>query len=77
MTNQNKKFTIQKPLVSVSQNSQVKKNFVITKKIAKHGSQAIIVVPRVLEASLKPGTTCEISIEILDNLESKLKGEGK
>ena len=54
-----------------------KRKFVITKKIAKHGNQAIIVVPRVLENQLKPGTTCEISIEILDNLESKLKGEGK
>lgn len=64
-----KKFTIQKPKVSVSQNSQVKKNFVITKKIAKHGSQAIIVIPRVLEEHLKPGMTCEISIDILENLE--------
>jgi len=33
-------------------------------------------VPRVLESSLKPGTTCQISIEILENLESKLEGEG-
>lgn len=31
------------------------KKFVITKRIAKHGSQAIIVVPRVLEQRLRPG----------------------
>jgi len=45
------------------------KKFVITKKVAKHGNQAIIVVPRVLEQHLKPGTTCQISIEIIENLE--------
>ena len=43
----------------------VKKTFVITKKIAKHGSQSIIVIPRVLENELKPGTITQISIEIL------------
>jgi len=50
-----------------------KTNFVITKKIAKHGSQAIIVVPRVLEEHLKPGTTCQISIEILENFREEVK----
>jgi hypothetical protein len=45
----------------------VKKQFTITKKIAKHGSQAIIVIPRVLEGHLKPGTTCEISINVIEN----------
>ena len=44
------------------------KKFTITKKIAKHGNQAIIVIPRVLESQLKPGMTCEISIDILENL---------
>ena len=42
------------------------KKFVIMKKIAKHGSQAIIVVPRMLEQHLKPGTITQITIEILD-----------
>ncbi len=42
------------------------KNFVITKKIAKHGSQAIIVIPRVLESRLKPGTIVQITMDILD-----------
>lgn len=41
------------------------KQFTITKKIAKHGSQSIIVIPRVLEKDLKPGTIAEIRINIL------------
>jgi len=39
--------------------------FTITKKIAKHGSQAIIIVPRMLESFLKPGTLTKINIEVL------------
>ncbi|MEK6800915.1 MAG: hypothetical protein AABY05_03205 [Nanoarchaeota archaeon] len=46
-----------------------KKKFVITKKIAKHGNQAIIVIPRVLENQLKPGTIAQVTIDIIDNLE--------
>jgi len=41
------------------------KQFTITKKIAKHGSQAIIVVPKILEEQLKPGTLIQITIEII------------
>ena len=41
------------------------KNFAITKKIAKHGSQAIIVIPRILEEQLKPGTVVELKIDVL------------
>lgn len=44
-----------------------KSNFTITKKIAKHGSQSIIVVPRILEQHLKPGTIVELSINIIEN----------
>ncbi|MBU0959213.1 MAG: hypothetical protein KKB31_04695 [Nanoarchaeota archaeon] len=42
------------------------KKFSITKRIAKHGSQAIIVIPRVLEQKLKPGTIVELKINILE-----------
>lgn len=42
------------------------KQFVITKKIAKHGSQAIIVVPRILENKLKPGTIAKLTIDVLE-----------
>jgi len=43
------------------------KSFTITKRIAKHGSQAIIVVPKILEEQLKPGTLTQITIKIIDN----------
>ena len=41
------------------------KSFTITKKIAKHGSQAIICIPEILKGKLKPGTLAEIKIEII------------
>lgn len=41
------------------------KQFTITKKIAKHGSQAIIVIPKLLESELKPGTITKIIIEVI------------
>lgn len=73
----NKQFTIQKTnpknnLFSVSQNSEIKRNnFVITKKIAKHGNQAIIVVPRILESQLKPGTIVKLNIDVLEEAGGK------
>lgn len=42
------------------------KQFTITKKIAKHGSQAIIVVPALLQEKLKPGTITKVTIEIIE-----------
>ncbi len=41
------------------------KQFIITKKIAKHGSQAIIVIPKILENNLKPGTIVKLNIDII------------
>ncbi|MDD5193244.1 MAG: hypothetical protein PHF67_01520 [Candidatus Nanoarchaeia archaeon] len=41
--------------------------FVITKRIAKHGKQAIIVIPKILEDKLKPGTVAEVTINVIDN----------
>ena len=43
------------------------KQFIITKKIAKHGSQAIIVIPRILEEMLKPGTIVEVKLNVLED----------
>lgn len=40
--------------------------FTITKKIAKHGNQAIICIPEVLKDKLKPGMIAEIKIEIIE-----------
>ena len=50
-----------------------KKAFTITKKVAKHGSQAIIVVPRILEDELKPGTIVELKIDVIKSIGGKKK----
>ncbi len=51
-------------------NKKENKQFIITKKIAKHGSQAIIIIPRILENQLKPGTIAEIKINVLEEQEN-------
>ncbi|VVB79575.1 Uncharacterised protein [uncultured archaeon] len=57
---------------------QTKKSFTITKKIAKHGSQAVIVIPRILEQHLKPGTIVELGINIISISEDKeIKFDGE
>jgi len=43
------------------------KQFVITKKIAKHGSQSIIVIPRLLEGHLKPQTVVKLTIDVIED----------
>jgi hypothetical protein len=50
-----------------------KQQITITKKIAKHGSQVILVIPRVLEGKLKPGTLAQITFEIMDNIGGEAK----
>jgi hypothetical protein len=47
-------------------NTKTNEQFVITKKVAKHGKQAIIVVPKLLEQQLSPGTIVKITFEILE-----------
>ena len=44
-------------------------SFTITKKIAKHGKQAVIIIPTLLQEQLSPGTLAEIRIEIINNSE--------
>ncbi len=39
--------------------------YTITKRIAKHGNQAIIVIPRLLEDELKPGTIAKVTIDVI------------
>lgn len=41
------------------------KQFTITKKIAKHGNQAIIVIPKILEDELKPRTIVKLTIDVV------------
>jgi len=40
--------------------------FTITKRIAKHGNQAVIIIPTLLQDKLKPGILAEITIEVID-----------
>jgi len=44
------------------------KQFTITKRIAKHGDQAIIVIPRILQYELSPQTIVKLTIEVLKEI---------
>ena len=46
------------------------KTFTITKKIAKHGNQAVIVIPTFLQQELKPKTVVEVRINVLKGAEN-------
>ncbi len=41
------------------------KIYTLTKRIAKHGKQAIIVIPRFLQNELKPKTIVELKINVI------------
>jgi len=47
------------------------KNFTITKRIAKHGNQSVIVIPKFLSDELKPKTIVEIKINIVKEAENE------
>ena len=40
--------------------------YFLTKRVAKHGRQAVIVIPKILEQKLKPGTIINLSIDVLE-----------
>jgi len=42
------------------------KRFIIFKKIAKHGKQAVIIIPSFLQEQLKPGKLVEIQIKTFE-----------
>lgn len=42
------------------------KTFTLIKKIAKHGKQAIIVIPKLMQNYLKPATIVELKIKVLE-----------
>ena len=46
------------------------KTYIITKKIAKHGKQSIIVIPSFLNDRLKPKTIVEVKINIVKEAEN-------
>ncbi|HLD43347.1 MAG TPA: hypothetical protein VJB08_05185 [Candidatus Nanoarchaeia archaeon] len=43
----------------------MERTYTITKKIAKHGKQAVIVIPSILQNGLKPKTIVEVKISVL------------
>lgn len=45
--------------------STIIKSFTITKKVAKHGKQSVIVIPTFLASELKPKTIVEVKINVL------------
>lgn len=45
--------------------STEKKSYTLTKRIAKHGQQAVIVIPKFLQEELKPKTIVEVTISII------------
>ena len=46
------------------------KNFTITKRISKHGTQSIIVIPKFLSNELKPKTIVEVKINVIKEAEN-------
>jgi antitoxin component of MazEF toxin-antitoxin module len=42
----------------------IQKSFTITKKIAKYGSQGVIIIPTMLQEHLKAGKLAQITIEL-------------
>jgi len=50
------------------------KTYTITKKIAKHGSQAVIVIPSILLDRLRPKTLVRVTIDVIEeNFEEVLQ----
>jgi hypothetical protein len=45
------------------------KTYTITKKVAKHGDQSIIVIPSLLKTKIKPNMLVKVTIDILDQVE--------
>jgi len=41
--------------------------FTITKKIAKHGCQSVIVIPSILKNKINAGMLVKITIDVLEN----------
>ena len=50
--------------------TKMAKNYTITKRVAKHGSQSVIIIPSFLKNELKPKTIVEVKINILKESEN-------
>jgi hypothetical protein len=51
--------------------ANTQKSYIITKKISKHGKQAVIVIPTCLQGDLRPQTIVEVRINILKEAEDE------
>lgn len=51
----------------------MKQQITITKKIAKHGRQSVIVIPTVLTNIVKHGMLVRVTIDVLENEGEKIK----
>lgn len=49
----------------------VREQFIITKKIAKHGKQSIIVIPSFLSEKIRPKALVKITIDLLEDENDK------
>ena len=48
------------------------KQFILHKRIAKHGKQNIIVIPKILQDELKPRTIVKLTIDVLREAEDEI-----
>jgi len=73
-----KQFNIQKSKISVLQKlHNEQKIFAIRKKIAKHGCNSIIVIPKLLQGELKPKTIVDIQIKVVKEADDNKAEEGE
>lgn len=49
------------------------KTFNIRKRIAKHGTNSIIVIPKLLQEDLPMGTIVDVQIKIIENSENTVE----
>ena len=67
MTNQN----------SNQKNQNQNLQFTITKRIAKHGAQAVIVIPSILKNQINHGMLVKVTIDILEEKFADIEVGGK
>lgn len=53
----------------VKMTEKTPKSYTLTKKIAKHGKQSVIVIPTFLNEELKPRTVVEIRLTVVKEAE--------
>jgi len=57
-----------RPILHKEKNKMTKKQFNIRKKIAKHGCNSIIVIPKLLQGELRPKMIVDIQIKVVEEV---------